>query len=167
MVDAYRSDAWQLLFASVAAASAALTGLLFVGLSMNLRRVVGTPEHLARARESFGQLLSLLVLSIILLIPGQNRLLLGTELIGLGAILVGVSLFLHKQTFKRIKPGRRARWGARIAIFHLGTLAIPLAGVSLTLGHYGGLFWLVLTVLMFFLWSTINAWTLVVRTIED
>src|SRR5207249_7302210 len=81
MVDAYRSDAWQLLFASVAAASAALTGLLFVGLSMSLRRVVGTPEHLARARESFGQLLSLLVLSVILLIPGQNRLLLGTELI--------------------------------------------------------------------------------------
>src|SRR5207249_218993 len=63
--------------------------------------------------------------------------------------------------------GRRARWGARIAIFHLGTLAIPLAGVSLTLGHYGGLFWLVLTILMFFLWSTINAWTLVVRTIEE
>jgi len=122
---------------------------------------------LARARESFGQLLSLLVLSVILLIPGQNRLLLGTELIGLGAILVGVSLFLHKQTFKRIKPGRRARWGARIVIFHLGTLAIPLAGVSLTLGHYGGLFWLVLTVLMFFLWSTINAWTLVVRAVEE
>ena len=107
------------------------------------------------------------VLSVILLIPGQNRLLLGTELIGLGAILAGVSLFLHKQTFKRIKPGRRGQWGVRIAIFHIGTLAIPIAGVSLTLGHYGGLFWLVLTVLMFFLWSTINAWTLVVRTIED
>src|SRR5438445_7133324 len=137
MVDAYRSDAWQLLFASVAAASAALTGLLFVGLSMNLRRVVGTPEHLARARESFGQLLSLLVLSVILLIPGQNRLLLGTELIGLGAILAGVSLFLHKQTFKRIKPGRTWQWGVRIAIFHIATLAIPIAGVSLTRGHYG------------------------------
>src|SRR2546425_5244123 len=138
MVDAYRSDAWQLLFASVAAASAALTGLLFVGLSMNLRRVVGTPEHLARARESFGQLLSLLVLSVILLIPGQNRLLLGTELIGLGAILAGVSLFLHKQTFKRIKPGGRGRWGARIAIFYLGKLALPIAGGRLTPGAYGG-----------------------------
>src|SRR5947208_9095899 len=100
MVDAYRSDAWQLLFASVAAASAALTGLLFVGLSMNLRRVVGTPEHLARARESFGQLLSLLVLSIILLIPRQNRLLFATELIGLGDILAAVTLTLTTQTCK-------------------------------------------------------------------
>src|SRR5947199_9745015 len=98
MVDAYRSDAWQLLFASVAAASAALTGMLFVGLSMNLRRVVGTPEHLARARESFRQLLSLIVLSVILLIPGQNRFRLGTELIELGAIPACLRLFLHKQT---------------------------------------------------------------------
>src|SRR5207247_9925608 len=104
MVECSRSDAWLLLFASVAAASAALTGLLFVGLSMNLRRVVGTPEHLARARESFGQLLSLLVLSVILLIPGQNRLLLGTELIGLGAILAGVVVFLIEQDVQRIKP---------------------------------------------------------------
>src|SRR2546430_3575496 len=140
MVDAYRSDAWQLLFASVAAASAALTGLLFVGLSMNLRRVVGTPEHLARARESFGQLLSLLVLSVILLVPGQNRLLLGTELIGLGAILAGGSVLLHRQTFKRVKPRRRGPLGARIATLHLGTLALPIAGGSLTLGHYGRCF---------------------------
>src|SRR5438093_11922658 len=98
MVDAYRSDAWQLLFASVAAASAALTGLLFDGLSMNLRRVVGTPEHLARARESFGQLLSLLVLSVVLLIPGQNRLLLCTELIGRRAILERPDRFVQPQT---------------------------------------------------------------------
>ena len=40
---AYRSDAWQTLFAAVASASAALTGLLFVGLSLNLRKVIGTP----------------------------------------------------------------------------------------------------------------------------
>lgn len=167
MGDAYRSDAWQVLFGAVAAASAALTGLLFVGLSINLRKVIGTPEHLARAREVLGQLLSLLVLSIILLIPGQNRFVLGAELILLGAILAGVSVFLHGQTFKRIGPQRRVRWGARVAVFHVGTLAIPIAGGSLMLGHYGGLFWLVITVLMYFLWATINAWTLVVQAIEE
>lgn len=71
MDGAYRSDAWQALFGTVGAASAALTGLLFVGLSINLERVVGTPEHLARAREILGQLLSLLVLSIILPCPDR------------------------------------------------------------------------------------------------
>lgn len=164
---AYTADAWQVLFGAVAAASAALTGLLFVGLSINLKKVVGTPEHLGRAREVLGQLLSLLVLSIILLIPGQSRLVLGAELILLGATLVGVSVFLHRQTFKRIEAGRRIRWGARVAVFHVGTLAIPLAGVSLVLNRYGGLYWLAITVLIYFLWSTINAWTLVVQAIEE
>lgn len=164
---AYISDAWQVLFGAVAAASAALTGLLFVGLSINLKRVIGTPEHLGRAREVLGQLLSLLVLSIILLIPGQSRLLLGAELILLGATLAGVSVFLHRQTFQRIEAGRRMRWGARVAVFHVGTLAIPSAGVSLVLNRYGGLFWLVITVLIYFLWSTINAWTLVVQAVEE
>ncbi len=167
MDGAYRSDAWQALFGTVGAASAALTGLLFVGLSINLERVVGTPEHLARAREILGQLLSLLVLSIILLIPGQNRLVLGAELILLGAILAGVSMCLHGQTLKRIRPERRARWGARVAIFHVGTLAIPIAGGSLILGQYGGVFWLVITVLIYLLWSSINAWTLVVHAVRE
>src|SRR5206468_9705682 len=46
MVDAYRSDAWQLLFASAAAASAALTDLLFGGLPVNLSGVYGPLDHL-------------------------------------------------------------------------------------------------------------------------
>lgn len=164
---AYRPDAWQALFGAVAAASAALTGLLFVGLSINLKRVVGTPEHMGRAREALGQMLSLLVLSIIVLIPGQNRLALGAELIVLGAILAGVSAVLHSQTFSRIRPGRRLRWASRVATFHIGTVAIPVAGASLILGHYGGLFWLALTTLIYFPWSTINAWTLVIQAMGE
>jgi hypothetical protein len=167
MGEAYRPEAWQVFFTAVAAASAALTGLLFVGLSINLRKIIETPEHLARAREVLGQLLGLLVLSIIVLIPGQNRLVLGAELIALGATLAGVSAVLHRQTFKRIRSGRRVRWGARVAVFHVGTLSIPIAGITLMLGHFGGLFWLVVTVLIYFLWSTNNAWALVVQAVED
>lgn len=163
---AYRSEVWQVLFGAVSAASSALTGLLFVGLSINLKRIIGTAEHLGRAREVLGQLLSLLVLSIILLVPGQDRPVLGAELIVLGAIIAGVSVFLHTQTIKGIARGRKARWGARIAIFHIGTLAVPIAGISLLLGRYGGLYWLVVTILIYFLWSIINAWTLVVQAVE-
>jgi hypothetical protein len=101
------------------------------------------------------------------LIPGQNRLVLGAELIALGAALAGVSVVLHRQTFKRIEPGRRVRWGARAAVFHVGTLSVPIAGINLMLGHFGGLFWLVITVLIYFLWSTNNAWTLVVQAVQE
>ena len=167
MGTAYRPEAWQVFFTAVATASAALTGLLFVGLSINLRKIIETPEHLARAREVLGQLLGLLVLSIIVLIPGQNRLELGEELIVLGAALAAVSAVLHRQTLRRLESGRRVRWGARVAVFHVGTLAIPIAGITLMMGHFGGMFWLVVTVLMYLLWSTNNAWTLVVQSVEE
>ncbi len=163
---AYRTEAWQVLFGAVSGASAALTGLLFVGLSINLKRVIQTPEHLGRAREVLGQLLSLLVLSTILLVPGQDRPIVGAELIVMGAIIAGVSVFLHTQTLRGIARGRKALWGARIAIFHIGTVAVFIAGTSLTLGRYGGLYWLVVTILIFFNWSIINAWTLVVQAVE-
>ena len=61
---AYRADTWQALYAAVAGSAAALTGLLFIGLSLNLRIIVKTLEHTACARETFGGLLSLLVLFI-------------------------------------------------------------------------------------------------------
>ena len=61
---AYRADTWQALYAAVAGSAAALTGLLFIGLSLNLCIIDKTLEHTARARETFGGLLSLLVLFI-------------------------------------------------------------------------------------------------------
>jgi hypothetical protein len=166
MADAYRPDSWQALFGAVAAASAALAGLLFVGLSINLMTIVGTPEHLARARETLGQMLGLLVLSIILLIPGQNRFILGIELIVLGAVVAGITVFLQRQTLMRIGRGRRVRWGARAAILHVGTLAIFIAGSGLMLGRFGGLYWLALTVLIYIMWSFMNAWMLVVQAMN-
>lgn len=80
----------------VAGSAAALTGLLFIGLSLNLRIIVKTPEHMARARETFGGLLGLLVLSVLLLIPGQDRRVLGGELLAgsLALALIAVRLDL-------------------------------------------------------------------------
>src|SRR5258708_22784257 len=60
----YRADTWQALYAAVAGSAAALTGLLFIGLSLNLRIIVKNSLHTARARETFGRMSSLLILFI-------------------------------------------------------------------------------------------------------
>jgi hypothetical protein len=160
---AYRADAWQAFYTAVAGSAAALTGLLFIGLSLNLRTIIKTPEHTARARETLGGLLSLLVLSVFLLIPGQDRRVLGSEFIASSLILALVAVRLNLQTLRRVAPGRRARWTLRLALLHLGTIAVMVAGISLIVGQFGGLFWLVPTVLIYLLWSLFNAWLLVVQ----
>lgn len=62
---------------------------------------------------------------------------------------------------------RRYRWALRLAVLHLGTVSIVVAGMSLTIGQFGGLFWLVPTILIYMLWSLNNAWLLVVQASEE
>ena len=164
---AYQADQWQALFTTVASATAALTGLLFVALSLNLRTIIKGAALRARAREILGCTLSLLVLSLLMLIPGQNRRVLGSELIAGCLVLTLRSVWLHRQTFSGIVPGRRVRWALRLAVVHVGTVSILGAGISLIVGQWGGVYWLVLTVLIYTLWSLNNAWLLVVRASEE
>src|SRR5260370_33123604 len=57
---ACRADTWQALYVAVGGSAAALTGLLCIGLSLNLRIIVKTPGHTTRAKEAFAGFLSLL-----------------------------------------------------------------------------------------------------------
>ena len=77
---------WSNFFVATASASAALTGLIFVGVSINLVRILagrGLPE---RALNSLVLLLTILILSIIFLIPGQSPHSQGFEVLGIGLI---------------------------------------------------------------------------------
>lgn len=160
---AFRAESWQVWYATVAGASAALTGLLFVGLSVNLRRIAGHPAHRAQAREAFGAMLALLVLSLLVLIPGQPRQLLGTELLAWGLGVAAISATLVSRTLQHFLPDERPRRIVRTAPLHLGTVALLIAGGSLLLGQGGGLFWLVPTTLTYLAWALSNAWQLTMR----
>ncbi len=163
MTIAYHPEAWQALFGTVAGASAALLGLLFVALSLNPRQIMPDPAHAARAREALGGLLILVLLAVIVLIPGQDRRALGVELLALGVVLVGLSIRLQSRTVRRLRRRQRLEWAVRILPFNLATLAVLAAGGSLLAGRFGGLYWLVPTLLIYLLRSVLNAWTLLVR----
>jgi hypothetical protein len=49
---------------------------------------------------------------------------------------------------------------------NIGTLSIGVAGITLLVGAGGGLYWLPVTILTYFLWSALNAWTLVMEAAE-
>ena len=164
---AYQADQWQVLYTTVASATAALTGLLFVALSLNQRTIIKVPALRARAREILGCTLALLVLSLLMLIPGQDHRILGGELIAGCLVLALRSAWLHLQTFKGIAPGRRVHWALRLTVVHIGTVSILVAGISLIVGQFGGFYWLLLTILIYTLWSLNNAWLLVVQASEE
>jgi modulator of FtsH protease len=167
VTDGFRPESWQVIFAAIGGAAAALTGLLFVAFSLNLRIIRSSPMQMGRSRETLATLLILLMVSIAVLVPGQPNPLLGTELILGGLVVMVTSVRNQRRTLHLLGTVTRERWGRRNLLLNAGTVAIVLAGLSLLLGRFGGLYWLLVTIAVYIPWAVINAWVLVVGVSEE
>src|SRR5207247_11343860 len=98
----------------VALAAVTLAGLLFVGLAINLRSVVASPAHLARAREALIALTVLLTVAIFVLIPEQGRVALGVELLAVSILVWGLSLRFQWRPLHALPAQRRRPCTARV-----------------------------------------------------
>ena len=162
---AYRASEWSDLFVATAGASAALAGLVFVAVSINVNRIVslaGLPE---RALASVLLLLSVVLVSIIGLIPGQSDRALGIELLG-EAIVLGVVIFLlERRSLERstVPPPSLAGRAVTIA---LGTLPFVVGGASVIAGVGGGLYWTAGGMLAAIAGGVVNAWVLLVEILR-
>jgi modulator of FtsH protease len=159
----YDPGAWQPFFETVVAAAAALLGLLFVAASVRISVVADSPRHRARAREALGQLLVLVVLGVVVLVPGQKREALGAELLAYGVVVAGITIRLQTNTLRRVQPELRRRWILRDMTYNVGVASILIAGLGLVVESLGGLYWLVITTIVFFVWASLQAWYLLIE----
>jgi hypothetical protein len=160
-VDAFTPESWHDLFVASAGACAALTGLLFVAVSVNLGPILkyaGLPE---RALQTLLLLLGALVVSIAGLIPGQSTEALGVELLVLAAFIIGGILSLLPATLGSAREHERAV--AHVALLLPGTLPLAVGGASMLAGGGGGLYWIVAGIVGAVLGASINAWVLLVE----
>ena len=72
---------WNTFFTAQAAAAAALTGLVFVALSINLRQILADPALPGRAGEALLLLVQPVIVALAALIPRQPAHALGGELL--------------------------------------------------------------------------------------
>ncbi len=86
-------DEWHDFFLAQAGAAGVLTGLVFVGVSINLPKIVSDPGSglPGRAAEALILLVGVLTASILLLVPGQGQLMVGAEVLVVGLATWGVS----------------------------------------------------------------------------
>ncbi len=160
MVD-YNPLAWHDFFVGTIGAAAALTGLLFVAISINLEQILKYPELPGRAAGTLGILVGALVVSGCVLAPGQGRHALGVEIAAMGAVIAAQALWVSRV---RAAPGKRGTWKLQ----HLATLLLPgiimiIGGISLALEAGGGLSWVAASCLLAFVFASINAWVLLVE----
>ncbi|HUL85588.1 MAG TPA: hypothetical protein VLX89_08770 [Actinomycetota bacterium] len=162
---AYAPEVWHDFFLATAGAAAALAGLLFVAISINLERILAYPWLPGRAGETILLLMCTLLTGAFALVPGQRAEVLGVELL----IVAAVALGLITATEVRASPGpgqvpRRSIVVRALTIAAVAPLAI--AGISLIAGSGGGLYWLVPAVILQLAVAVMNAWVLLVEIVR-
>jgi hypothetical protein len=155
-------EAWHDLFAAVAGAAAALTGLIFVAVSLNLKEILDYPGLPTRAIETLSVMTGVLLASVFVLVPGQDRHALGTELLALGGI-GGTVLVIRRLRIPRKKEDPVIWFVVPLAVIVAGSAPMAIAGISLLAGGGGGLYWLVAQVALGFVGVIFNAWVLLVE----
>jgi hypothetical protein len=163
---AYAPEQWHDLFVAVAGASAALLGLLFVAVSINLERILeykGLPE---RALETMMLLMGVLIVAIAGLMPGQSNVAFGLEILGIATVMILIAVRLPVLTGEA--EGREAlqwklsRWAMRV----ISILPLWLAGLFEVLEVAGALYWLGAAIAFGILAAVTSAWVLLVEILR-
>jgi modulator of FtsH protease len=162
---AYDASEWTELFVATAGASAALAGLVFVAVSINVDRILKLPGIPERALETVLLLLSVVLISIVGLIPSQSNDALGIELLAL-AITFGVVIGRLERRSLPQTPQPPSEVLMRIFLIVAATLPMVVGGASLLAESGGGLYWIVAGIVFATAGAVANAWVLMVEILR-
>ena len=161
-------DEWHDFLLAQAGAAGVLTGLVFVGVSINLQQIVsqtgsGLP---GRAAEALILLVAVLTASVLLLVPGQGAMLIGGEVLVVGLVawgwVVAIQL-LRLRSWRTMQSDLRGPFVLRVTLCQIATLPMVVAGIAvLTVGR-GGLYWLVAGTVFASLVALFDAWVLLIE----
>jgi modulator of FtsH protease len=149
---------WQGFAEMTGGASGALTGLLFVAVSLNASRIAGHQGLRASAAQTLTLFLAPLVMAAALLTPGQAGWVLGAELIAIGAVTSWILL-----SIRRVKHGLTDD-KQLIAVFNkrgpnvMVMLLFVASGIILAAGASGGRYLLLPASLVALVSGVLNAW---------
>ena len=154
-------EAWHDFFIATTGAAAALAGLVFVAISINLGQILRSPALPARAGETILLLMTALLAGLLAIVPGQRVTILGIELLVLAAVVLTwtVTIQIHAGPI----PDAPSRGLAIRALEVVAVLPLAVAGVTLLAGAGGGLYWVVPGVILLLVVAVANAWVLLIE----
>lgn len=161
---AYEAAEWSDLFVAAAGASAALAGLVFVAVSINIERILALEGMPDRALQALMQLLAVVVFSLLMLAPGQSNVALGVELVAVALPLTLGSGWLITRALRA--RGRVSITDPRRVIIAAGTVPFAVAGVSLIVEAGGGIYWVLGGAIAALIGGVLSAWVLLVEILR-
>lgn len=165
MVDAEWSN-WMNFYVATAGAAAALTGLVFVALSINLNRILAMPGVATRAGESIALLGLALLVSLQSLVPQQTLASLGWEVAPAALAAWILPLLLQWRALRHGHYKRYIHVIVRAGLHQASTLPILFASYLLMHGHADARYWLARGILLTLVAGMLSAWVLLVEVVR-
>lgn len=154
---------WSNFFVAQAGASAALTGLIFVGISISLNELIKFPHLLLRAAATLVVLLSVLVTSSLLLAPVQSIRTAGIEVLAVGVASLLITFSLGLSGVRRAAPEFRRFALISLSMMLCATIPLVIAGIVMLTQGDSGLYWLLPAFTVAFVVALVDGWILLVE----
>jgi hypothetical protein len=159
---------WAEFFFTVAAAAAALTGLIVVGLSIHADYIARSLTHRAHARATLVVLTATMVTGLVAIVP-QPPTWAGFEF---GAVSLGLAAV---NTFNNRRTLQQAAWKVPTAAWRRMAIGYSIAATGVVgaisivagKGDGGGIYWIGLEVIGGLVWAIASAWRFLIGVIDE
>ena len=156
-------NGWENFFIAEVGASAALLGLIFVGISINLTRILSIHGLPNRALLALIILLTILIVSSLLLVPWQALTLVGIEILVVGLIVWIIATMLDVTILRTRERQYRRPYMVNLVLTQFALLPYIVAGIIVLMRGASGLYWLVPAIVISFIKAILDAWVLLVE----
>jgi len=160
----YTTAAWLGFGEAVAAAAGALTGLLFVALSVKSDAMAASLSLRSRAAQTLVLFLTSLLVALLLVAP-QPSAALGSELLAVAAGSGIALLILDRRAGHDTSQGV-VRYIERFSPNTITAVLVGVAGVTFLVKAGGGLYWLIPATVASLVGGVVNAWLFLVDVVS-
>lgn len=157
----YTTAMWTGFGEGLASVSGALTGLLFVAVSVKSDALAASPNLASRAAQTLVLFMTSVMVAVLLIAP-QPPPALGAELLAVAA-LSGAALRILDRRAGHDSRQVVARYIENFSPNLITAALVAAAGLTFLLKAGGGLYWLIPAVIASLLGGVINAWLFLVR----
>jgi hypothetical protein len=146
---------------ALAAVAGALTGLLFVALSVNSAVLAASRSLSSRAAQTLVLFMTAVLVAVLLVAP-QPPAAFGSELLAV-AVVSGAALFILDRRAGHDSDQGVARYIERFSPNAITAVLVGIAGLTFLLKAGGGLYWLIPATVASLLGGVVNAWLFLVK----
>lgn len=160
-------EAWGDFFVGQLGAAGALAGLLIVAMSINIERILATPNLPRRGAQTLVLIGGALIISSFGLFPGQSPSLFGWEALVTGAVICLSGIVHLPEALATRKKGDPLTWTLTpVILVELGAIPMLIGAAILIAGNDMGVYWVATAIIFCMIAALVNGWVLLIEILR-